>query len=121
MFQNKIRFWCNPLFVLFACSLIVLVSHGIRHSFGLFMLPITSDLSWGRAELSVALATQNLMIGLVAPFAGALAAHWGAARTIALGGAVFALGILIMRLKFYMFLLQFSHQLLNNIKLHFPQ
>ena len=96
MFQNKIRFWCNPLFVLFACSLIVLVSHGIRHSFGLFMLPITSDLSWGRAELSVALATQNLMIGLVAPFAGALAAHWGAARTIALGGAVFALGILIM-------------------------
>ena len=96
MFQNKITFWFNPLFVLFACSLIVLVSHGIRHSFGLFMLPITSDLSWGRAELSVALATQNLMIGLVAPFAGALAAHWGAARTIALGGAVFALGILIM-------------------------
>ena len=96
MFQNKIKFWCNPLFVLFACSLIVLVSHGIRHSFGLFMLPITSDLSWGRSELSVALATQNLMIGLVAPFAGALAAHWGAARTIALGGAVFALGILIM-------------------------
>ena len=96
MFQNKIRFWCNPLFVLFACSLIVLVSYGIRLSFGLFMLPITSDLRWGRAELSVALATQNLMIGLVAPFAGALAAHWGAARTIALGGAVFALGILIM-------------------------
>ena len=96
MFQNKIKFWCNPFFVLFACSLIVLVSHGIRHSFGLFMLPITSDLSWGRAELSVALATQNLLIGLVAPFAGALAAHWGAARTIALGGAVFALGILIM-------------------------
>ena len=96
MFQNKIKFWCNPFFVLFACSLIVLVSHGIRHSFGLFMLPITSDLSWGRAELSVALATQTLLIGLVAPFAGALAAHWGAARTIALGGAVFALGILIM-------------------------
>ena len=36
------------------------------------------------------------MIGIAAPFAGALAARWGATRTVALGGLIFGLGILIM-------------------------
>ena len=90
------RIWHKPLFVLIASALIVFISFGIRQSFGLFMLPITSDLGWGRETLSLSLATQNLMIGIAAPFAGALAARWGAPRTVALGGVVFGLGILVM-------------------------
>jgi MFS family permease len=81
---------------LFLCSLIIFISFGIRQSFGLFMLPIITDLDWGREQLSIAFATQNLMIGLAAPFAGALAAHWSAPKTVALGGVIFGLGILMM-------------------------
>lgn len=88
--------WRKPLFVLIASSLIVFTSFGIRQSFGLFMRPITIDMGWGREVLSLALATQNLMIGIAAPFAGALADRWGTPRTIALGGAVFTLGIVTM-------------------------
>jgi MFS family permease len=90
------RIWRSPLLVLIAAGLIVFTSFGIRQSFGLFMRPITLDLGWGREALSLALATQNLMIGVAAPFAGALADRWGAPRTVALGGAVFGLGILVM-------------------------
>ena len=86
----------NPLFVLIISALIVFTSFGIRQSFGLFLVPISKDLSWGRETLSFALASQNLMIGIAAPFAGALAARWGATRTVALGGLIFGLGILIM-------------------------
>ncbi|MDD9879014.1 MAG: MFS transporter [Magnetovibrio sp.] len=89
-------FWRSPLFVLMAAALIVFTSFGIRQSFGLFMHPITTDLGWGRESLSFALATQNLVIGLAVPFASALADRWGAPRTVALGGLVFALGILAM-------------------------
>lgn len=89
-------FWHHPLFVLAAASLIVFTSFGIRQSFGLFMLPISMDLGGGRESLSLALATQNLMIGIAAPFAGALAVRWGAPRTVALGGILFALGICAM-------------------------
>ena len=60
------------------------------------MLPIITDLDWGREQLSIAFATQNLMIGLAAPFSGALAAYWGATKTVALGGVIFGLGILMM-------------------------
>lgn len=88
--------WRNPVFVLVAASLIVFTAFGIRQSFGLFMRPITLDLGWGRETLSMTLATQQLMMGLAAPFAGALADRWGAPRTVALGGTLFGLGVFIM-------------------------
>ena len=86
----------SPVFILFVSAFIVFMSLGIRQSFGLFMRPITMDLGWGREVLSLALATQNLMIGIAAPFAGILADRWGAPRTIALGGLIFSLGMVIM-------------------------
>ena len=94
--QSTEHFWQKPLFVLLAACLIVFTSFGIRQSFGLFMVPITQDLGWGRESLSVAFATQQLMIGISAPFAGALATRWGAPRTVALGGGIFALGVFLM-------------------------
>ncbi|MCG8648809.1 MAG: MFS transporter, partial [Pirellulales bacterium] len=96
--SSSISFWRTPLFVLLAAAAIVFTSFGIRQSFGLFMNPISSDMGWGREVLSFALATQNLMIGIAAPVAGAIADRWGAPRTVALGGIVFAAGILVMSL-----------------------
>mgnify|MGYP006431734299 FL=1 len=89
-------FWRSPVFVLIAAAMIVFMSFGIRQSFGLFMRPVSVDMGWEREVLSLALATQNLMIGLSAPFAGALAIRWGAPRTVALGGVIFGLGIFLM-------------------------
>ena len=53
------RLWHKPLFVLIASALIVFTSFGIRQSFGLFMLPITSDLGWGRERRAPALGPPN--------------------------------------------------------------
>ena len=94
--RAMVPIWRRPLFVLIAAAFIVLTAFGIRQSFGLFMRPITFDLGWGREVLSLSFATQNLVIGMAVPFAGALADRWGAPRTVALGGALFALGILVM-------------------------
>lgn len=89
-------FWRRPVFVLFAAALIVFSAFGIRQSMGLYMRPISDGMSWGREVLSFALATQNLLIGLTAPFFGALADKWGPSKTLALGGALFACGIFTM-------------------------
>ncbi|MBO43865.1 MAG: MFS transporter [Rhodospirillaceae bacterium] len=88
--------WRRPIFVLLAAALIAFIAFGIRQSMGLYMRPISDGLGWGREILSFALATQNLLIGLAAPFFGALADKWGPPKTLALGGVIFACGIFTM-------------------------
>ena len=88
--------WRRPVFILVSCIIMVMIAYGIRQSFGLFMRPMSIDMGWGREVLSFALATQNLLIGAGAAFAGALATRWGAAKTIALGGGLYASGLFFM-------------------------
>ena len=96
MFNSKIM--RHPVFVLVATACIIFAAFGIRQSMGLFMRPISDGLGWGREILSLALATQNLLIGFAAPFFGAIADRWGPPKTLAVGGLLFSVGLLIMSL-----------------------
>ena len=61
-----------------ACgSFIVLLSFGIRSSFGLFLQPMSLDLGWGREVFAFAMALQNLVWGVSQPFVGMIADRWG--------------------------------------------
>ncbi|MEC9184574.1 MAG: MFS transporter, partial [Pseudomonadota bacterium] len=88
--------WRRPVFILISCIVMVMIAYGTRQSFGLYMQPMSVDMGWGREALSVALATQNLLMGAGAAFAGALATRWGAAKTIAIGGGLYASGLFFM-------------------------
>jgi MFS family permease len=89
-------FWRTPIFVLGCAAAIITISFGMRQTFGLYMRPISDSLGWGREPLSMALAVQNLIVGLGAPFAGALADKIGIGRVIMAAGALYALGIFLM-------------------------
>jgi MFS family permease len=80
-------------------SLVLSTAMGLRHGFGLFMEPLSSELGWGRGVFAFALALQNLVWGLSQPFTGALADRFGAARIIVVGGLLYALGLLFMSLS----------------------
>lgn len=85
----------DPRLVLLAGSIIALVAVGMRHSFGLFLTPITQDLqSINRESFGFAVALQNLMWGLAQPFAGMMADRFGSARVIFVGGALYAAGLM---------------------------
>ena len=86
-----------PLLVLIiAGCIIAAVGNGIRSSFGLFTLPMTGDLGLTREGWGMAMAIQNLAWGIAQPFAGAWADRVGTGRTIAVGLAVYAIGVLAM-------------------------
>jgi len=78
-------------------TLVVLLAMGVRATFGLFMQPLGLDRGWGRDVFSMAFAIQNLVWGLGSIAMGMLADRYGAGRTIALGAALYALGLLGMR------------------------
>jgi len=88
--------WRTPAVMLVAGVLVLILAFGIRTSFGIFMVPISGDLGWGREVFGFALALQNLVWGASQPFAGAIADRWGSGRVIAACGALYAGGILVM-------------------------
>lgn len=74
-------------------GLMVTLSMGIRHGFGLFNLPITLDNGWGRETFALTIALQNLIWGAVQPITGALADRYGALKIMVTGGALYAIGL----------------------------
>jgi predicted MFS family arabinose efflux permease len=100
-----------------AGSFIVLLSFGIRSSFGLFLQPISMDLGSGREMFALALAIQNLVWGAAQPFIGMVADRWGVARTVAAGGLLYALALYLMATAASAFDLHLSAGLLIGLAL----
>lgn len=72
---------------------ILIVSLGIRQSFGIFMMPISDHFQTGREFFSFAIALQNLLFGIFQPFVGMAADKWGSKRIITMGAIAYALGL----------------------------
>ena len=77
--------WRTPGVVILCGGIIVTLSMGIRHAFGLFLQPMSADLGWGREVFSLALALQNLVWGVAQPFTGLVADRFGAGRVLLSG------------------------------------
>ena len=88
--------WGGALIALICGSVILLFSLGIRHTFGLFLQPVTVDQGWGRETFAFAIALQNLVWGASQPFAGMLSDRYGALRVVTLGAILYAAGLWIM-------------------------
>ena len=82
--------------VLLFAGLIVTVAMGIRHTFGLFLTPMSMEHQWSREVFSFALALQNLIWGATQPFAGWLADRYGARRVLWGASVLYALGLVGM-------------------------
>jgi MFS family permease len=85
--------------VLIAGALIVTLSMGIRHGFGLWLQPITQAHGWARADYALAIAIQNISWGVFGIFAGMVADKFGAFKVIIAGAAAYALGLAGMALS----------------------
>ena len=85
--------WRTSGWLMLGASLVLALSLGIRHGFGLFLPPMSAEFGWGREVFAFAIALQNLIWGLTQPFTGALADRFGAKRTVIVGGVLYAIGL----------------------------
>lgn len=88
--------WRNPVLILVCASIVLMLSFGIRTSFGIFLAPMTTDLGIGRQSFAFAIAIQNLLWGLSQPFAGAIADRYGSGRMVAGCAVMYVLGLVLM-------------------------
>ena len=82
-----------PLLVIIGGSVLLLISFGIRHSSGLYLLPISNYLNTGREVFGFAAALQVLMIGIGSPIFGALSDKYGSGKASLLGIILVIIGL----------------------------
>jgi MFS family permease len=91
-----VAWWRAPVVIIVSGCLIALITYGLRTSFGLFVEPLSEGHGWSREVFALAIAIQNILWGLGQPVAGAVADRYGSARVLAVGGAIYALGVALM-------------------------
>ncbi len=88
--------WARARLILIAGSLIMALTLGTRHAFGLFLQPISMDAGWGRETFAFAIALQNLVWGAAQPFTGMLSDRFGAGKVVLGGAILYAGGLALM-------------------------
>lgn len=81
--------------VLIVGCMIIIVSFGVRASYGVFQIPIATEFGWVRSEFSMAIAIQNLAWGIGQPIFGALAEKFGDRKAILVGILIYAMGLFL--------------------------
>jgi predicted MFS family arabinose efflux permease len=84
------------IFVLSIGALSMILTFGVRQTFGLFLPPLHAELGWSIAALSLAWAIQNLLWGAFQPIAGAIADTKGPTWVAFFGGVVYVAGVWLM-------------------------
>lgn len=89
----------HTVWIVLSCAcLVVMLSMGMRQSFGIFMPAISAELGGNREVFALAIALQNLAWGLVQPGVGMLADRYGSRIIAGAGGALYALGLALTAL-----------------------
>jgi predicted MFS family arabinose efflux permease len=82
--------------ILIGASVMLSLAMGLRQSLGLFMPPLTRDIGISVADFTLAIAVQNLVWGILQPFAGALAVRVGYRAMMLAGSALYVLGLVLL-------------------------
>ena len=84
--------------ILICGGLIVTLSMGVRHGFGLWLQPITQEHGWTRETFAFAIAIQNIAWGVIGVLAGIASDRFGPLRVLLTGSVLYALGLAGMAL-----------------------
>ena len=74
----------TALITLIAASLVVLISLGVRQTFGMFFMDFKDDLGISLTQSGLSIGIQMLMWGLTGPIFGAIADKYGGHKAIVL-------------------------------------
>lgn len=111
------KFSKTLIIMLIGSAFILALSLGIRHGFGLYLVPMSHEFGWSHQVFSLAIAMQNLFWGAVQPFTGALADKYGSKKVVAIGGVLYVIGLLLMSISSSTWLLDLSAGLIIGMAL----
>ncbi|WP_193555791.1 MFS transporter [Hwanghaeella grinnelliae] len=111
--------WRTPTMVIVAGCVIAVLGFGVRSTFGLFLDPMTEARGWDTETFALAMAIQNLLWGVGAFAAGALADRFGPVKVIVFGALAYASGIYGMTIAESSLMLHLTGGILTGIGVAF--
>jgi len=78
--------------------LILIISMGLRQSFGMFIPSFTANFTITRADFGLTLAFQHLLFGIAQPFIGYLSDKYGNDKVLIVGSLLYTLGLFLVTL-----------------------
>lgn len=81
--------------MVFAGAIILMITMGVRNSFGLYVQPISQSSQVNIASISLALAVGQFLWGAIQPIAGACADRYGSRPVLLLGMVILIAGLII--------------------------
>jgi MFS family permease len=105
------------IYMLIGSAIILALSLGVRHAFGLYLVPMSDEFGWGHNVFSLAIAMQNLIWGAFQPITGAFADKYGSKVVVTVGGVLYCIGLLLMAVSSTGILLNFSVGLILGLAL----
>ena len=93
MSQEKFIRNKTALVTLIAASLVVLISLGVRQTFGMFFMDFRDDLGISLTQSGLSIGLQMLMWGLTGPIFGVIADKYGGHKAISLAFLFFIAGV----------------------------
>lgn len=111
------RFSQALIYMLIGSAVILALSLGVRHAFGLYLVPMSHEFGWGHNVFSLAIALQNLIWGAVQPVMGAFADKYGSKTVVIFGGILYTVGLLLMSISSTGWLLNLSTGLILGLAL----
>ena len=86
----------NAYFYALIGGFILLLVMGARQALGLYLEPISTELSLGRESFALAVALANLFWGIGAPFTGSFSDKYGAMPVLIAGALSYAAGLSLL-------------------------
>jgi MFS family permease len=83
-------------FILIGAAMLLSLGMGLRQSLGLFLTPVTRDLTLSAADFTLAVAIQNIVWGISQAPVGAIADRFGLRITMMAGAVVYVAGMAVM-------------------------
>ncbi|EMA4579204.1 MFS transporter [Acinetobacter baumannii] len=117
MTKTSHQFSQSLIYMLIGSAIILALSLGVRHGFGLYLVPMSHEFGWGQHVFSLAIAMQNLIWGAVQPFTGAIADKYGSKVVVTVGGLLYTLGLLLMAFSSSVLILNLSLGLIIGLAL----
>ena len=86
----------SSYYIDYLLAAVILVSMGLRQTFGLFFSAFEQDLNCTRTEFGLAIGIQMLFWGFFAPLFGIVADKFGGNKAVFIGFIIFGLGIYML-------------------------